>query len=219
MFTGIIKEKGELKRIGRKGDSLELDVLGPHTAAEAEPGDSVAVNGVCLTVTRTDGRVMCVDVGEETYRRTAISGLKVSDTVNLEPALRVGDKMGGHIVSGHVDGIGRIASVTRRTTEIEIKIAFPQELAAYIAPKGSIAVDGISLTVGETSGPAFSLHIIPHTLENTTLETVSPGDRVNLEVDVLARYVVNAMNNGRTHEGGLVDKMVEFGYMKAADNA
>jgi len=211
---------GVLAGIERRGESLLLKIRGPETAAGAVPGDSVAVDGVCLTVTGVEGDVMAVDVGEETYRRTTLSGRAVSEAVNLEPALRVGDRLGGHIVSGHVDATGRIASFTEKTTEIEIRVEFPRELAPFIAAKGSVSVDGISLTAGEVEGNIFSLHIIPHTLRNTTLKNRKAGDKVNLEADVLARYVVNALEKGAVAgEGNLMDKLVEFGYSKESGYA
>lgn len=219
LFTGIIIEKGTIAGVGRGAGSMALRVRGAVCAQDAKPGDSVAVNGVCLTVTEISGDVMTMDVGEETFRRTSLSGLKNSSEVNLEPALKAGDRLGGHIVSGHVDAVGTISGVRRRTTEIEISVRFPKELAVYIAEKGSVAVDGISLTVGEVSGDIFVLHIIPHTLANATLSDCRVGDSVNLEVDVLARYVVNALGKDAGSGNGLVRKMMDFGYMKAADNA
>lgn len=219
MFTGIIVEKGTIAGIARGAGSMALKVRGPVSAGDAKPGDSVAVNGVCLTVTSVSGDVMTMDVGEETFRRTSLSGLGVSSEVNLEPALRAGDRLGGHIVTGHVDAVGSIAGVRALSSEVEISVRFPKELAVYIAEKGSVAVDGISLTVGELRGDAFVLHIIPHTLGNTTLADRRAGDRVNLEVDVLARYVVNALGRDAAGGSGLVRKMMDFGYMKAVDNA
>ncbi len=218
MFTGIITETGKLKEIRRKGQSLELRIEGPETAAGAEPGDSVAVDGVCLTVTSIEGASMKMDVGEETFRLTTLSKRKVSDSVNLEPSLRLGGKMGGHIVTGHVDAVGRIAAIEKKTTEVTVAISFPRELAVFIAAKGSVTVDGISLTVGEVENGRFKLHLIPHTVENTTLRNRRAGDEVNIEVDVLARYVQNALDNGHAKAGGLFDKLQKFGYTKAEGN-
>lgn len=218
MFTGIITETGKLKSVRRRGQSLELAVEGPETAAGAGLGDSVAVDGVCLTVTSINGPAMTMDVGEETYRLTTLSKRKVSDIVNLEPSLKLGGKMGGHVVTGHVDAKGRIVSIEKKTTEVTVAVSFPDELARFIAPKGSITVDGISLTVGEVERGRFLLHLIPHTVENTTLRERRAGDEVNLEADVLARYVVNALDGGRAAAGGLFDKLKEYGYTKAEGN-
>lgn len=218
MFTGIIVEKGSVAGITRGAGSMKLKIRGAVSAAGARPGDSVAVDGVCLTVTSVSGDAMTMDVGEETYRRTTLSRHGVSSAVNLEPALKMGDQLGGHIVSGHVDAVGSIASIKNKTTEVEIGVKFPAALAPYIAEKGSVAVDGVSLTVGEVKGDVFVLHIIPHTLDNTTLADRRPGDPVNIEVDVLARYVVNAIRSGSGGDSGLVRKMIEFGYMKDGTN-
>ncbi len=191
---------------------MSLSVICPESAAGAGLGDSISVNGVCLTVTSINHDSVEMDVGEETFRRTSLSSLKVSDSVNIEPALKVGDPLGGHIVTGHVDATGKIISVKSDTTQTVYAIGFPPELRKYIAEKGSVAVDGISLTVGGVGNNSFEVYIIPHTLDRTTLATKITGDAVNLEVDVLARYVVNAMNVGTDSKSDLMRKLKEYGY-------
>lgn len=198
----------------RKGGSLSLLVKCPETAAGAAPGDSIAVDGVCLTATAAAGGAVEMDVGEETFSRTTLAGAAPGGRVNLEPALRVGDKVGGHWVTGHVDAVGKIVSVSPERTQVTVAVRFPPELARFIAPKGSVAVDGISLTVGAVKGGAFEIYIIPHSLERTTLSRKRAGDAVNLEADVLARYVANAMKYPA--EGGgarLLEKLKEYDYL------
>jgi len=212
LFTGIIREIGVAEDIRRKAGSLALSLRCPQTAAEAALGDSVAVDGVCLTVTSIDGDVLTMDVGEETHRLTTLSGLKRGGRVNVEPSLRVGDKLGGHWVLGHVDAVGSIAYVRPQTTQITFGVRHPAQLAPFIAKKGSVAVDGISLTVGETKGDVFEAYVIPHTAAQTTLGEKKPGATVNLEADVLARYAVNAANRGG--DASLLKKLFDYDYAK-----
>src|SRR5438477_1516581 len=175
MFTGIVREAGRVVSF----DGHRLVVEG---ATEAAAGDSVAVDGVCLTA--VDGSQLAFDVVDETLARTTLGALKPGDAVNLEPALCAGDPLGGHLVQGHVDGLGRV-----RSTGEPVWIDAPPELLRYSVEKGSIAVDGVSLTVAALDGEGFAVALVPHTLEVTTLGRLEPGDPVNLEVDVLAKYV------------------------------
>jgi riboflavin synthase len=175
MFTGIVREVGRVASF----DGSRLVVEAETTAAE---GDSVAVDGVCLTA--VDGTQLVFDVVDETLARTTLGALQVGDPVNLEPALRAGDPLGGHMVQGHVDGIGRVRSVGR-----PVWIDAPLELLRYTVEKGSITVDGVSLTVAGLDDTGFAVALVPHTLSATTLGDLRPGDPVNLEVDVLAKYV------------------------------
>ena len=175
MFTGIVREVGRVESF----DGQRLVVEAQTTAAE---GDSVAVDGVCLTA--VDGSRLAFDVVDETLARTTLGALKPGDAVNLEPALCAGDPLGGHLVQGHVDGLGRV-----RSTGEPVWIDAPPELLRYSVEKGSIAVDGVSLTVAALDGEGFAVALVPHTLEVTTLGTLDAGESVNLEVDILAKYV------------------------------
>jgi riboflavin synthase len=212
LFTGIIKEIGVIEAVSRKTGSLSLRVRCPKTAAGAVPGDSISVNGVCLTATSVSGDSVEMDVGEETFSRTSLAKVKAKSHVNIEPALRVGDKLGGHYVTGHIDGVGKIVSVTPATTQKTYTVRFPGELAPMIAPKGSVAVDGISLTVGEVRGDSFEVYIIPHTISETILDEKNAGDAVNIEADVLARYVYWSQKTGGSGGDSLLRKLNDNGY-------
>lgn len=213
MFTGIIKEVGVIESVARKGRSLVLNVKCPQTAADAALGDSISVSGVCLTATSIDGGVVAMDVGEETFSRTTLSGLKPNSHVNIEPALRVGDRVGGHYVTGHVDCVGKIVSVAADETQKVFTVRFDREYAPLIAPKGSVAVDGISLTVGSVRDDTFEVYIIPHTMGATTLAEKSAGDKVNIEADVLARYVFWSRKTAGDGGDGLLRKLKDHGYI------
>ncbi len=180
VFTGIVREIGTVAAF----DGSRLVLEAPETAAQATPGDSVSVGGACLTVVAADGGTLSFDVVPETLSRTTLGGLAAGSHVNLEPALRVGDALGGHVVQGHVDGVGGL----RERNDLTWFDA-PAEIVRYCVEKGSIAVDGTSLTVAATDDGGFGVALIPHTLEATTLGLLEPGDHVNLEVDVLAKYV------------------------------
>ncbi len=195
MFTGIVEELGEVVAIDSLGDSVRLTVRGPTVVSDVSHGDSIAVNGCCLTVVEADDEAFSTDVMAESLAKTALGALRPGSPVNLERAVSAHTRLGGHIVQGHVDGTGTI--VARESSEHweVVRIALPAELARYVAMKGSITVDGVSLTVsgvhdeaGEP-GPAFSVSLIPTTLELTTLGRKIRGDLVNLEVDVIAKYV------------------------------
>ena len=185
MFTGLVREVGTIASIvdGR------LTVNGPHTARGAQLGDSISIDGVCLTVVAHDDSTLGFDAVPETLRRTALSALAHGSRVNLEPALRAGEALGGHYVQGHVDGVGTVRSVEPEGDGKRIAIDAPYDLLRYVVEKGSIAVQGTSLTVAAVDDAGFEVALIPHTLEVTTLGGLAPGDRVNLEVDVLAKYV------------------------------
>jgi riboflavin synthase len=199
MFTGIVEEIGSVEVLERGGgtgqdtrDSSDarLTVRGPLVASDARPGDSIAVSGVCLTVTDLPGDgTFTVDVMPETLRRSALRDLVVSGPVNLERAVRADGRLGGHIVQGHVDGVGTIVRRTPGPRWDDVEIALAPELARYVAEKGSITVSGVSLTVTHVSDDGFGVSLIPTTLTSTTLGRLAPGARVNIEVDVLAKYV------------------------------
>jgi riboflavin synthase alpha subunit len=189
MFTGIVRERGVVVSARGGTSGLALVVEAPQTAAATALGDSVSIDGVDLTATEiVDGR-MTFHAVPETLARTTLGALEAGVEVNLEPALRAGEPLGGHYVQGHVDGVGRLRSVEREGEGLRVWVEPPPRLVRYIVEKGSIAVQGVALTVAELAGDAFAVALIPYTLEVTTLGTVAVGDRVNLEVDVLAKYV------------------------------
>jgi riboflavin synthase len=190
MFTGIIEELGEVvRRTETGGDSALIAVRGPVVASDAAHGHSIAVNGVCLTAVDVDGDVFAADVMGETLRRSALGDLRPGDPVNLERAATVGSRLGGHLVQGHVDGVAEIAHREPAGQWEIVRFTLPPRLARYVVEKGSITVDGVSLTVTEADDDGFSVGLIPTTLKLTTLGHKRVGDRVNLEVDVIAKYV------------------------------
>jgi riboflavin synthase len=190
MFTGIIKAKGTISAMDKRGGDVRLSVRSDGLPwAEYEVGESIAVNGVCLTAValRKDG--FDTDVSVETLDVTALGGLSTGSEVNLEPSISLGERLGGHLVSGHVDCTGKIVSSTADARSIRLAIEIPREYARYVAKKGSVCVDGVSLTVNEVSGNTFELNIIPHTADVTIIGDYAPGTVVNIEVDLLARYL------------------------------
>jgi riboflavin synthase len=189
MFTGLIIELGEIAAIDRRAHNTRLAIKSRKILQDIALGDSIAINGVCLTVTTVKGDVSSFDVSDETLKSTNLGELKRGDKVNLEPSLRPTSKMGGHFVSGHVDGIGRIRSRRTEGNAERIEIEAPANILKYLVQKGSVSVDGISLTVVDVLKDAFSLVIIPHTSSLTTIGFKKVGDTVNLEPDILAKYV------------------------------
>jgi riboflavin synthase len=194
MFTGIVEELGEVVGVEHLAQAARLTVRGPRVSADVAHGDSIAVNGVCLTVTAVAGTTFTADVMAETLSRSALGTLEPGSPVNLERSLRVGDRLGGHMVQGHVDGIGTVVSrVTGEHWDV-VRIAAPPGLSRYLVEKGSVAVDGVSLTVsalgdGPDGQPWFEVSLIPTTLAATTLGKLPPGGRANLEADVIGKYV------------------------------
>jgi riboflavin synthase len=193
MFTGIVEELGEVVALDLGPDSARVTVRGPLTSADAREGDSIAVDGACLTVTAAGGGRFTADVMRETLERTTLGGRRPGDAVNLERAVPAGGRLGGHVVQGHVDGVGHVVARTPGDRWETVRFAVPARLAGYVAEKGSVAVDGVSLTVARVDdgadGTTFTVGLIPTTLEATTLGRAAPGTPVNLEVDVLAKYV------------------------------
>lgn len=198
MFTGIVTAIGRISRVEPREKGLRLAIdAGPLDLQDVSVGDSIAVNGVCLTVVTLSGREFEVDVSQETIDCT--SGLGSAGSVNLEKSLRLADRLGGHLVSGHVDGVGEVVAFDAVGENRRLLVRAPRELTKYIARKGSITVQGVSLTVNRVEGAEFEINLIPHTLEMTTLRDLQPGARVNLEVDLIARYVERMLEPG----GGL----------------
>lgn len=196
MFTGIVEAVGRIAAIEPGMSDLRLTIeAGGLDLSDVRIGDSIAVNGVCLTAVRVDDGAFQVDVSAETQRCT--TGFRVGDAVNLEKALRLSDRIGGHLVSGHVDGVGEISRVDPVGDSRLVEVVVPAELARYIAAKGSVTLDGVSLTVNQVEGNRFTVNLIPHTLAVTTLQRLCCGSRVNLEVDLLARYVERLLAEGR----------------------
>lgn len=189
MFTGLIEEVGRISRVEKRPEGAHIFVQARVVTEGTRLGDSIAVDGACLTVVHVEPAMFAVDCMAETLAATTIGSRRPGDTVNLERAMTLGDRLGGHLVLGHVDGVGEVLSVRRRGIAWELRLGFPPDLAPFLAPKGSVAVDGVSLTITDVEGEEFGLGIIPHTLQQTTLRDVSAGRRVNLEADVLARYV------------------------------
>jgi riboflavin synthase len=189
VFTGIVEELGEIVALDRDGDSARLTVRGPLVVSDAVHGASIAVNGVCLTVTDVKDDSFTVDVMKETLDRSSLAALAPGSPVNLERPVRPADRLGGHIVQGHVDGVGHIVSREPGDRWEVVTVGLPADLSRYVVDKGSITVDGISLTVVEAREDAFTVALIPTTLELTTLGRKQAGDAVNLEVDVVAKYV------------------------------
>lgn len=189
MFTGIVEELGTVAGIEDQGDAIRLSIHAQHVLADVRLGDSIAVNGCCLTVAERDGDTWTADVMQETLDKTGLRGVEPGDRVNLERAVTAQTRLGGHLVQGHVDGVGEILSRTPSEHWEVIEISLPGDLSRYLVDKGSITVDGVSLTVVEARDDSFTVSLIPETLARTTLGTRQPGDRVNLEVDVIAKHV------------------------------
>jgi riboflavin synthase len=196
VFTGIVEELGEVVALEELGDSARLTVRGPLVTAGASKGDSIAINGVCVTVTGSSDGTFSADVMGETLSRSSLGALGQGSAVNLERPLRLDGRLGGHMVQGHVDGTGTITE--RRTSDIwdVVRISIPPPLARYVVEKGSVAVDGVSLTVSALGGDWIEVSLIPETLARTTLGRKQPGDTVNLEVDMIAKYVERLLSEG-----------------------
>jgi riboflavin synthase len=196
VFTGIVEELGEVVAVEEQPDAARLTVRGPQVAAGASRGDSIAINGVCLTVVALDGDTLAFDVVPETFARTSLGKLQGGANVNVEPSLRAGDAMGGHYVQGHVDGVATVRALEPEGDGKRVWLDLPSDLRRYAAEKGSIAIEGTSLTIAAVDGAGIAVALIPHTLHATTLGAVAAGDRVNVEVDVLAKYVERLLPPG-----------------------
>ena len=199
MFTGIVLAKGRLTSITERGGDLELGIdAAGLDSARLGIGDSISVQGACLTVTRRQGSCFFADVSRETMAKTSLGRLKAGSSVNLEPSLRAGDALGGHMVSGHVDALGRLRRLTEDARSRRMEFELPADLTRFVAPKGSICIDGVSLTVNKVEGLRFGVNIIPHTLKETTLGELRVDDEVNIEIDVVARYLDRLMTKTGT---------------------
>lgn len=224
MFTGIVQAIGSVVALEPKGGDLRLRIrTGNLDLTDVQPGDSIATNGVCLTVVNLPGDGYWADVSKETLDFTTLGTLRSGAPVNLEKALRASDRLGGHIVSGHVDGVGTVLSRHADARSERFRLRIPDSLAKYIAHKGSVCVDGTSLTVNRVDGAEFELNIVPHTLENTIFSHYKPGTAVNIEVDVVSRYLErlilgeNAHLPIKTHNSGSIsiEKLEINGFLKS----
>lgn len=200
MFTGIVESMGRVQGIKRRALSFQIDIQAESILYNVNLGDSIAVNGVCLTVTNNDLQHFSADVMPETMNKTTLKNLKTGDYVNLERALRLGDRLGGHIVQGHVDGIGIIKAKDKYDIAYVYTIQAPAEVLNYTVPKGSIAVDGVSLTVINVLADTFTVSLIPHSADKTILGSKQAGDYVNLESDILGRYIEKLLKTGGDKE-------------------
>jgi riboflavin synthase len=219
MFTGIIEALGSLRRITPSGGDLRLEfACADLDLAGASLGDSIAVNGVCLTAVDLSPGAFVADASRETLSLTTLGDLSSGAKVNLETALKAGQPLGGHLVSGHVDGIGRVVSLQRDARSWRLGFEAPAALARYIARKGSICIDGVSLTVNEVDGARFGVNIVPHTWQVTTFQDYQVGTRVNLEVDLVARYLERLLEAGGQGGKGLdEDRLRRLGYGQGSD--
>jgi len=198
MFTGIVEELGHVKAIETLPDAIRLTIEGPLVVSDAKRGDSIAVSGACLTVVEHDQNAFTADVMQETLRKTSLDGVRVGDSVNLERAMNAATRFGGHVVLGHVDGVGEVISRQPSDNWEWVRVQLPVELMKYVVLKGSITIDGISLTVNELGDDFVGLSLIPETLAVTTLGVKKVGDKVNIEVDVMAKHIerlIEARNN------------------------
>ena len=217
MFTGIIEAKGTLSAItAKQGDSLIEITSNDLDMSDVNLGDSIAVNGVCLTVIEFNDNQFVADVSSETLSRSCFKHCKVGDTVNLEKAMLANSRLGGHMVSGHVDGIGEILKRYQDARSWRFVIQAPDAIAHYIAEKGSITIDGISLTVNSISGSEFDVNIVPHTIDATSMGSFKVGTKVNLEVDLIARYLERLLNKDNSQSekssGITKDKLIDLGF-------
>lgn len=210
MFTGLVAEMGDVVSLMKKGSGARLSLDAVEVSRNAKLGDSIAINGTCLTVVEVKGRTLTFDLSDETLRSSNLGELKARDRVNLEPALRPDDRLGGHFVTGHIDGTGVIRAKTREGEVYKIIVKTEPWIAEYLVEKGSVAVDGISLTVVDVMRDGFSLVIIPHTAELTTIGFKGPGDRVNVEVDILGKYVARYLKREKGDD--LMQTLMKKGY-------
>lgn len=215
MFTGLIEEVGRTQRVERTGNGARLVITASLPAGEIALGDSVAVNGVCLTVVSKETGLFSFDVSPETMSRSSFRNLRPGSPVNLERALRVGDRLGGHLVSGHIDCVAVVSQLQVVSGNTILTFRMPDRYLRYLIEKGSVAIDGISLTVNEVSSEGFSVNIIPHTLANTTLSLCGVGDEVNIETDLIGKYVERLLGDRESPEkqGVSLELLAKSGFL------
>jgi len=215
MFTGIIEDKGKVLRVEYRGQEKRLTIGLPSYLTELQVGDSININGVCLTVIQKKEREVELDLSQETLEKTILGELKEGDPVNLERALKLTDRLGGHIVTGHVDGIGAVIGKSEERDFVRLRIKIPASVSKYVVEKGSIAIDGISLTVNECRAGEIEMTLIPYTLGKTTLMNKRVGDRVNVEADILGKYVEKLLDRGDKRSGKVdLSFLKEHGFTK-----
>jgi riboflavin synthase len=197
MFSGIIKEVGKVEELRRRGGGWEIWIYSNKVIEEVKEGDSVAVDGVCLTVKERRRNKLGVDLMKATYESTRFKYIKRGDKVNLEPAIKMDQLLSGHLVTGHVDLVADVYSIEKKSGGVLLKVKLPPKSSPYLVPKGSIAVNGVSLTIQDVKGGVISISLIPYTLENTNLGELRGGSKVNIEFDILAKYVINYLKNVR----------------------
>jgi riboflavin synthase len=213
MFTGLIEEMAETVSLSRRTGGAVLAVRAGGASEGAAIGDSIAVNGACLTVTGIRGKDLSFDLSEETLRSTTLGGLRPGDRVNIERPLRADGRLGGHFVTGHVDAVGKVRAKTRIGDTFKVEIGAPSSVMDCLVEKGSVAVDGISLTVVEVLGDSFTVFIIPHTAEATTIGAREAGDGVNLEADIIGKYVTRFLSRGKGKDESLTGALKRGGYL------
>lgn len=213
MFTGLIEATGQVTVFNRRGEAGQLTIQSELPTAEITIGDSIAVNGSCLTVTEKGNSTLTFDVSPESLARTTIGKLRSGSRVNLERALRLGDRLGGHIVSGHIDCCGHLSRNELRSGNRLLQFTLPAEHARYLVKKGSVTIDGISLTVNTVSQDGFSVNIIPHTFSSTTLEQLRTGDAVNIETDIIGKYVERLTAPWKAGGGLSIKTLAENGFL------
>lgn len=197
MFTGIVEAVGSVKGIRGNDKGISLQIPIPESFGDIKIGDSISVNGVCLTAKVINGGTFSADVSSETIRKTTFGKIKAGERVNLERAMRLSDRLGGHIVTGHIDGTAKLKEVRKEGESVRLSFILDRELLRYVISKGSIAIDGISLTVNEVGDGSFTVNIIPHTAQNTTIVGKKAGDEVNIEVDIIGKYVERLLGKGK----------------------
>lgn len=212
MFTGIVEGKGRVKSMSSGSSGFTIAIDTPFDLTDDRVGDSIAVNGICLTATQINAASFTADVSKETLGRTNLGELKTGSPVNLERALKLGGRLGGHLVTGHIDGPGTARRVERRGESLHIEIALDKKHLNYVVEKGSITVDGISLTVNSVGADFFTLNIIPHTLRLTTLGEIREGKRVNIETDIIGKYV-EKLTHGTAGEGVSMTLLQKYGFV------
>jgi riboflavin synthase len=214
MFTGIIEEVGRVTRIEERGENRRITVAAKNVSKDLKPGDSVAVSGVCLTAIDIKPESFCADLAPETWMRTSFSRMQEGTLVNLELPMKADGRFGGHIVQGHVDGVGKLIALERiaNSENFWLRLELPRDVEKYTVHKGSISIEGISLTIAELEGKNCTVAIIPHTVEMTNLKSLKPGDPVNLEADLIAKYVEKMMNNEPAESSLTVEELVRQGF-------
>ncbi|MBN2412358.1 riboflavin synthase [candidate division KSB1 bacterium] len=212
MFTGLVEETGTIQSLEKKGDGYLIIIKACYVLDDLNIGDSIAVNGVCLTVVEKDGNSFSVEAVEETIQRSALARLTVNQPVNLERALKANSRLGGHFVQGHVDGIGEVISLQKKAPGYWLNIKVSQELLKYLVPKGSIAVNGTSLTIADIDGEIVSIAIIPHTAQATTITNLKTGTKVNIEADILGKYIYKFLHPNTKSKELDIERLNQLGF-------